>query len=167
MADFVQQCVGEMEARRHLTSPLTKPLRGQVLPSEAPGARCRLVPPGLALSPMARRLHFSSTGFGVLTGGCSWARRIFFLHVGLLQAIAAPASSAWRGFSLEPCGKNSLACRIQADPWGGLWLLLGRNNREDEKSLRQRRRQQYLQCICMHACWQPVSRLRQVTNAGR
>lgn len=71
MAGFVQQCVGEREARRHLTSALTKPLGGQVLPGEAPGARCRLVPLGLALSLMARCLHSSSTGFGVLTGGCS------------------------------------------------------------------------------------------------
>lgn len=71
MAGFVQQWVGEREARRHLTSALTKLLGGQVLPGEAPGAQCRLLPPGPALSLMARCLHSYSTGFGVLTGGCS------------------------------------------------------------------------------------------------
>lgn len=71
MTGFVQWCVGEMEARRQLTSPLAKPLRAQVLPSEAPLIWCRLVPPGPALSPVARHLRFSSTGFGVPTGGCS------------------------------------------------------------------------------------------------
>lgn len=148
MAGFVQQCVGEMQTRRHLSS-LTKPARGNVLPTEAPGAWYRLMPPGPALSPTGRHLHFSSTGFGVLAGDCFWVRRIFYLHVGLLQAIAVPASSAWWGISPEPFGKSSITCRIWADPWGRLRFLLRRNNWEDEKSLQQEWWQWYLQCICV------------------
>lgn len=92
---------------------LIKPLRSQVLPREVPRVWCQLVSPGPTLSPKVRLLHFSRTGSGVLTGSCSWVRRMFFLHVGLLQAIAAPGNSAWQGFSPESHGKSRLAYRSQ------------------------------------------------------